>query len=71
MDEALAKLGDSAWMSSIHRTSSPKGPKGPRGPRGMGEIHGALRLMGVDGLQPNIKEAGSGITSLHRGGRPA
>ena len=24
------------------------------------------RLMGYDGLQPNIKEAGSGITSLHR-----
>lgn len=23
-------------------------------------------LMGYDGLQPNIKEAGSGITSLHR-----
>ncbi|CAJ1345608.1 unnamed protein product, partial [Effrenium voratum] len=26
----------------------------------------AHELMGVDGLQPNIKEAGSGITSLHR-----
>lgn len=25
-----------------------------------------MRLMRIDGLQPNIKEAGSGITSLHR-----
>ena len=23
-------------------------------------------MMGYDGLQPNIKEAGTGITSLHR-----
>ena len=25
-----------------------------------------LRLMATEGLNPNIKEAGSGITSLHR-----
>ena len=27
-----------------------------------------LRLMATEGLNPNIKEAGSGITSLHRTG---